>query len=54
MKQTKKLAKKKTIKRVFRKMKKGSYKVKIRAYKKVNGEIYYGKWSKTKTVKVRK
>ena len=31
-----------------------NYYVKVRAYKKVNGRIYYGKWSNVRKVKIRK
>ncbi len=35
-------------------LKKGkTYQVKVRAYKKVNGKTYYGKFSDIKTVKVK-
>ncbi len=44
----------KTVKKVIKKLKKGK-KVsgKIRGYKKINGKTYYGKWVKSKTVKVK-
>lgn len=32
---------------------KKSYQVKVRAYKSVDGKIYYGSWSKTKAVKIK-
>ena len=41
---------KKTVKKLKSKKK---YYVRIRAYKKAGGKTYYGKWSKTKTVKVK-
>lgn len=44
-------ATKKTIKKL---KKKKTYYFKIRAYKKVNGKKVYGKWSKTKKVKISK
>lgn len=44
----------KTTKKVIKKLKKGTYKIKIRAYIKKSGKTYPGKWSKTKTVKVKK
>ena len=54
VKQTKKLAKKKTISKTVKKLsKKTKYKVKVRAYRTVNGETFYGAWSKTKSVKVK-
>ena len=44
----------KTVKKVIKKLKKGK-KVsgKIRGYKKISGKTYYGKWAKSKTVKVK-
>jgi hypothetical protein len=36
----------------IKKLKKGTYKVRVRAYKIVGGEPYNGPWSKTRTVKV--
>lgn len=39
---------------VIKKLKKKKYYIQVCAYKKVNGKTYYGKWSKTKTVYVRK
>ena len=54
VKQTKSRAKKKTIKKVVKKLKKGTYKVRVRAYNVVNGKTFYGEWSKSKTVKVKK
>ena len=53
VKQTKKLAKKKSIYKMVKKLKKGKYKVRVRAYNTVSGKTYYGKWSKNKSVKVR-
>ena len=40
----------KTIKKL---KKKAKYTVKVRAFKKVKGKTYWGKWSKSKTVKIR-
>ena len=38
----------------IKKLKKGrTYTIKVRTYKKVNGTLFYGKWSKVKRVKVR-
>ena len=44
----------KTVKKVIKKLKK-KQKVygQIRGYKKINGKTYYGKWAKTKTVRVK-
>lgn len=44
----------KTVKKVIKKLKKGQ-KVsgRIRGYKKISGKTYYGKWAKSKTVKVK-
>lgn len=53
VKQTKKLAKKKTISKKTKKLKKGTYKVSVRAYNTVGGETYYGPWSKAKTTRVK-
>ncbi len=40
----------KTTKIALKLKKKGKYTIKVRAYKKVNGKTYYGKWSKGKTL----
>lgn len=40
-------------KRVIKKLKKGKYFVKVRAYKKYNSNMLYGSWSKAKKVKVK-
>ena len=53
VKQKKKLAKKKNIYKVVKKLKKGRYKIRVRAYNVVKGKTYYGKWSRTKTVRIR-
>ena len=44
----------KTVKKVIKKLKK-KQKVsgQIRGYKKISGKTYYGKWAKSKTVKVK-
>ena len=39
--------------RTINRVPKGKIKISVRAYNKVYGDKYYGKWSKTKTVKVR-
>ena len=40
--------------KTIKNLKSGSrYKVRVRGYKTVNGKTYYGKWSESKTVKVR-
>lgn len=44
---------KKTLSKVVKSVPKGTYKVKIRAYNKYDGEKYYGAWSKTKAVTVK-
>ena len=51
-------AKEKTVKtsavsKTVKKLKKGTYTVKVRAYKKTGSVTYYGSYSKAKTVKVR-
>lgn len=44
----------KTTKKTIKKLKqKKKYYVRVRAYKKVSGKKYYGKWSKVKTVKIK-
>ncbi len=49
-----KQGKKKTLSKVVKGLKsKRKYTVKIRAYNKVAGKMYYGKWSKAKTVAVK-
>ncbi len=48
-----KQAKKKTMSKVVKKLEKGNYKVKVRAYNKKGDQIVYGKWSKAKKVKVK-
>lgn len=50
-KATKTVTTKKTTKTIKKLKKNKKYYVKVRAYKKVNGKKYYGKWSKVKTVK---
>lgn len=54
-KQSKKLAKKNFIRRAInnKKLKKGKYKVKVRAYKIAEGRRWYGAWSNAKTVKLK-
>ena len=38
--------------KIIKNLKKGRiYQIKVRAYKAVSGNIYYGEWSKTKTTK---
>ena len=49
-----KQAKKNTIKKTVKKLKKGKYKVQVRAYNQAVGQTFYGKWSKAKTVKIKK
>lgn len=41
----------KTTKLVLKKMKKKTYYVRVRAFKKVNGKKQYSVWSKTKKIK---
>lgn len=54
VKQTKKLAKKKSISRTVKKLgKKKKYKLRVRAYINAGGSTFYGKWSKAKSVKTR-
>ena len=44
----------KTVKKVVKKLKKGKkVKAQIRGYKVISGKTYYGKWAKSKTVKVK-
>ena len=56
IRQTKKLAAKKYIKKTLKskKLKKGKYKIRVRAWNKAQGHTCYGKWSKAKTVKIKK
>jgi len=53
--QTSKMAKKSSIKKVIKskKLKKGRYKVRVRAYVVKGGKTIYGPWSNTKTVKLK-
>ncbi len=44
---------KKNLKKVFKKLKKGKYTVKVRAYVKKTNKKAYSKWTKTKTVTVK-
>ena len=32
---------------------KKTYSVRVRAYKKINGKVYYGNWSKVRKIKVK-
>ena len=51
---TVKITKNSTTKKVIKKLKKGKkYTVKVRGYKKVNGQMVYTKWSKAKKAKVK-
>ena len=45
--------KKNVAKKVIKKLKKGKYFVKVRAYKVIKGNTVYGKYSKVKKVKVK-
>ena len=55
IKQTKKLTKKKTINKVVKskKLKKGKFAVRIRAYCNAEGYVFYGDWSNAKTVRMK-
>ena len=53
-KKTTKTVKVKGTTKTIQKLKKKTYYVKVRTYKKVNGTTYYSKWSAVKKVKVRK
>ena len=53
VKQTKKKAKKKTFRKTVKKLKKGRYRIKVRAFNNVGGKVYYGKWSKSRKVRVK-
>jgi len=53
LKVTKKNSKKKILTKTVKKLKKGKYTVKVRAYKNYDGVKCYGKFSKGKTVKVK-
>ena len=44
---------KKLSKKVKKLQSKKKYTVKVRAYKKVDGKMYYGAWSKAKKVKIK-
>ena len=44
---------KKNMSKTIKKLKKGTYKVKVRAIHNIDGEKLCGEWSKTKTVKVK-
>ena len=50
---TVKQTKKKTISKVIKKLKKGKWTVRVRAYNKINGRTYYGPWSAAKKIKVK-
>ena len=51
---TVRIKKAKTVKKTVKKLRsKKRYYVRIRAYKKVNGKIYYSKWSKAKAIRVK-
>lgn len=50
-KSTKTTTSKKTTKTIKKLKKNKKYYIKVRAYRKVNGKKYYGKWSKVKAVK---
>ncbi len=53
--QTKKLAKAKTVRKLFKskKLKKGTFTIRVRAYRKAEGHTFYGKWSNVKTIKMK-